>query len=111
MTLFGTLPLGIDVETGLQKEVQVWQINIDGKTETITVVYDIVLLSPVGQPLLILETNSFLRYNRQAVLDAENNVIKEENLRFKMLKESPLGQGILGMITADLLKYPNLEQS
>lgn len=111
MTLFGTINLGIDEATALKKELQVWQINIDGKTEIVTVVYDIVLLSPTNKTVQILETNQFTRFDRQAILEeGTNNVLKEENLRWTYLKNSPLGQGILGMIGADLLKYPNFIQ-
>lgn len=110
MTLFGHIDLGIDDNTGLNKQLQVWQINIDGKSEVVTVVYDIVLLSPTNKVIQTLSTDNFKRFDRLAQLDEDNNVLMEASLKWTYLKESPLGKGILGMIALDLSKYPDFEQ-
>ena len=101
MTILGTKQLGEDLETGLQKELRIWQITIDGKSEVILVVYDIVLISPKGGVVKVINTNSFRRFNRPAIIE-DGVEVKPENNKFDALKLSPLGQGILGMLQVDI---------
>ncbi len=106
MTLLGTKNLGKDVVTDLDRQLQIWQITIDGKSEVILVVYDIVLLAPNGSIAKVESTDNFRRFNRDAVIQDEIEV-KPANLKFDALKLSPVGQAILGMLQLDL----NLIQS
>jgi len=111
MTIFGTKDLGLDEDSGLQKQVQFWNIDINGKTEVVTVKYDIVLLAPKGQVVKILETNQYRRFNRPDILDDEGNVILPANMKWDQLKESATGKGILEMIDLDVKNYPDLKQN
>ena len=111
MTLFGTADLGIDAETGLEKQLQIWGIDINGKTEEVIVSYDVVLLSPTGVTVKVIESNNYRRYDKQAVIDANGIELSAANLKFTYLKNSAVGQGILYMISLDVANYPNLEQN
>lgn len=112
MTIFGEIDLGIDKETGLQKKVLIWKIDIDGKTEIITVKYDISLISPTGIVVKIIATNIYRRFNRPAVMSEDGEtIITPANMKWDQLKDSAIGQGILSMIDLDVKNYPNLAQN
>lgn len=100
MTILGTKDLGQDPETTLNRQLQVWQITIDGKSETILVVYDIVLLSPNDKVVKILSTENYRRFNRPEYTNGETTI--PANNKFDALKLSPVGQMILGMLQVDL---------
>lgn len=109
MTPITTKDLGLDKETGLNKELQVWQLLIDTKSEKITVVYDIVLLSPTGLVVSVLETKTYYRYNYKGGIDGGGNKIND-NLMFDYYRNSDLGKGIISLIEKTIADYPNVEQ-
>jgi len=105
-----TKDLGIDEPTGLQKELQVWRIEVDAKAETVNVYYDIVLKSN-GVAAAVVESNkNYLRYNRPAEVDAEGNEIRPANMKFDALRSSPVGQGVEALIQQDINNYPDIDQ-
>lgn len=112
MTIFGEKNLGVDIDSGLQKKLLIWDIQINGKTEVITCKYDISLISPTGMIVKTISTNNYKRFNKLAELDEDGiTVISPANLKWDSLKNSIIGQGILSMIAQDVVNYPNLEQN
>lgn len=109
MTILGKKSLGVDPKTTLEKELHIWQITIDGKSEVILVVYDIVLLAPTGAVIKTLETNNFVRFNKKAVLDSNGVEISPANMKFDALKLSPIGQGILALLQVDLAAIQGID--
>lgn len=105
--LFGEINLGLDEETSLNKKAIIWQIVIDGKSRIITVVYDIVLLSPRETVVKTVLTDVYTRFNSSEVLDKDGNVIKAVNMKWDALRNSPIGQGILQLIATDVSNYNN----
>ena len=99
-----TKSLGTDSASGLQKEVRAWQLTIDTKSEIVVVVYDIVLLSPKGKIVSILETNTYRRTN----VPARDSI--PADMRFNTLRNSSLGKSIEDMIKKTIDKYPKVEQ-
>jgi hypothetical protein len=88
---------GIDQDTGLQKQLWVWQITIDKKSNKIAVIYDIILIAPTGIALMILKTGSYIRDN------------DTDSQHFATMQAGPLGQGITISITEDLDKIQSFE--
>jgi len=87
--------LGTDSVTGLQQQINVWQLSIDAVANVVVVVYNIQTLSPNGKVVATGNNTSFTRYN--------NTSCTPPDMRFNALKEGALGQGIIAKITQDLL--------
>jgi len=77
---------GIDVESGLEKQLLVWGQFSDAKNEKITIYFDIVLVSPTGTVFSIIKSGNYTR----------------SGTKFQTLRASQLGQGITALITTDL---------
>lgn len=107
-TPIATKSLGVDSITGLDKQVQVWQLTIDAKAEKIVVVYDVVLLYN-GKVVSVLSTDMYTRENRPAHTDMAGNTIDADN-RFSQYRSSQLGQAIEAMIQQTINAYPNVQQ-
>jgi hypothetical protein len=90
--------IGIDGKTGLSIELRATDILIEPKKEMITVTVEKCLVSPTGVVMQIVDTVYFTRTN------------KENNMKFDMLQNSPVGIGIAQMLGLDLDNYPNLTQ-
>lgn len=88
---------GVDAYTGLQKKLYVTGIRIDAKTEVVYVDYDIVLLSPTGVQVSVIESYYFERLNLPG------------NEKYNELKNSPVGQGIIQMIGTDMAMIQSYE--
>lgn len=102
--------LGIDEITGLNQRVIITQFMIDAASEKISIQYKIETLSPTGVVVKSSNPLVYTRYNRVEVLDENGNVVKEANMKFNQLKDSTLGQTILGMLQTDIDGYPDLAQ-
>lgn len=90
--------IGIDPEIGLEKVLKIWQFTVDAKAEKIVVVYDIDTLSPTGVVVNTQANNTYERYN------------SETHAKFDELRDSPIGQGITGLMLGDLQDYPDMAQ-
>jgi len=101
MTILGIKEFGEDEETGLQKELQILKLKIDGETDEVFVQCRVVLLAPKGGVVKVVSNHTFRRYNRPAIMDGNKEILPANN-KFDMLKLSPLGQGILGMLQIDI---------
>lgn len=108
MTILAKKSFGIDDETGLEKEIHIWHISINGKEDTINIGYDIVLLSPKGKVVSVVSTNNYNRYNRPAIIE-DGIEVKPANMKFDALKNSPVGQGILQMLSADIANIKSFD--
>lgn len=89
---------GVDVQTGLEKEIRVTSIYINSIEEKITVEIGEYLVSPTGEVMRTLSTKTFSRYNGA------------ERQKYDELEQSPIGQGIITMLQPDLNNYPNVDQ-
>lgn len=106
-----TKPLGLDEVEQLQKRLDVWDINISSRKEIITVEYDIVLLSPVGNVVKTLQNTCYIRFNSR-INDIDRKQMKKvtkDNLKFDELRTSQVGQMIAGMISLDIAEYTGPE--
>lgn len=97
--------LGTDEKSELNKRLDVAHIHIDAKGERIVVTYDIVLVSPTGLAVSVLETKTYTRHNRQATAD------KPANLKFNALRDSLIGQGIIELVSSDISNYDGTDKS
>lgn len=91
--------LGIDVETGLSKELRFVSVIIDSEAEQLVVGYKVVLVSPTGVDMKTLHTGIFTRYNSQ------------NNPEYDNLRESPIGQGIIQILQADLNLFDETQEA
>lgn len=95
-TPIATHDFGVDSVTGLDKQLQVWQLTIDVKSNKIIVVYDIVLVSN-NVVVSVLRTDSYVRDNTTLTTN------------FNALRTSSLGQGIAYLINQDIGKINSFE--
>ena len=58
--------IGTDSETGLDRYVQIFKVNIDGEYSIITVYYRVGLLTPTGLMIKEESRDSYTRYDRHA---------------------------------------------
>ena len=86
MTPIAIKSFGLDQVTGLEKQLQVISVFCDARNEIVTVFFDIVLLAPTGVVASVLASRDYTR----------------TGIKFKTLRESQIGVGITGLITADL---------
>ena len=103
------LNIGVQKEIGLEQVLKVWGFKVDAKNERIYVYYTIETISPTGAVVNISEEKCFERYNCQAVIEDDVEVISE-NLAFDKLRDSDIGKAISGMLLSDLKLFPNLQQ-
>lgn len=96
-----TRNIGTDSITGLVKQVQTYKIIIDTDDSTVTNQYRVVLLSPNGKSVTSIYDGVYFDKNQQAATGFNGAVIAASN-QFTQLRLSPLGQGIAGLIKADL---------
>lgn len=100
--------LEIDSDNGLQKQIQVFGIDINAKEKTITVKYDVCLISPSGKVVSILETSSYKRLDKAADKDPAGAGDIPALTQYSDLANSKLGETIKSMIEMDLTKYPEM---
>ena len=81
---------GTDSVTGLARQIQVWKLTCDAKSETVSVAYDVVTVLDSGKVASILLTDQYRRYNADL------------NSKFDALRASQAGQDITALITSDL---------
>lgn len=92
---FASRDFGIDEATGLTKQIRAVGLDIDAKTETIKVHWELCLVSPTNAVMQVIQNGAFTRFNGQ--------VQKYDNL-----KNSQLGLGITQMIEVlDFATIPN----
>ena len=87
--------LGVDPETGLDRELRLVSINISAENKTITVGYIIVLSSPTGVAVKELERGYYERVNNDTIAN------------YDRLAASPVADGIRQLLSIDLPLYPN----
>lgn len=126
MTPISIKSLGIDQESGLEQQISVTQLTIDAEAEMVVIIYRIELLSPNRTIVRRSNPLSYTRYNlptilynpgeiiKKAVLDENGEIITPEiiaiggeikligNMKFDLLRNSSLGQGITGLINLDI---------
>ena len=90
-------PLGEDLETGLDRGIEVSNIFIDFKNKQIVVEYDKVLYAPTGVVVQIIETKNYKRFNSTT------------NNKFDALEQSQIGQMIKGLLENDLSLIKSFE--
>ncbi len=94
----------------LDQQIVVWQLTIDAKSEIIVIVYQIETLSPTGIIVATSDNQTYTRYNKQPLLDADGiTIITQGNMKFDALRSSALGQGIAGLIGSDLNLIKSLD--
>jgi hypothetical protein len=123
-----------DSITGLDRYIQIYRVDIDGSINTITIYYQINLLSPTKIIMKTESENSFTRFDRletykdiaievtPSVYDENNTLVtaatfeiktvvdRPANLKFTQLETSAVGQGIKQILRLDLDLYPNFQQ-
>lgn len=91
--------LRIDSDWALNAELQITALNIDAVTKTITIYYQVAIVSPNGSIVTVLETGTATRTNLEC------------NPKWDQLEASPIGQGIKQMLQPDLDAWPNMLQA
>ena len=86
MTPIAIKSFGIDTESGLEKQLQVWSVFCDAENEQITIIYKIILLSPTGTVFSVINRGGYLR----------------NGTKFQTLGLSEIGVGITALIEGDL---------
>lgn len=119
--------LGIDQQSGLEQQIVINQLTIDSESEIVVIVYRIELLSPKGTVIKRSHPLNYTRYNLPDILYKEGDIITPEvldedgitiitpaviatgvevkltgNMKFNLLRNSTLGQGITGLINLDI---------
>lgn len=87
---------GTDQETGLEKRILAHSFHCDAKANRITVICDVVLMSPTGKIVSIVMPVTYRRENI-----AETPTINA-SLKFDQLRNSQIGQGIIQLIQGDI---------
>lgn len=90
---------GINDKYGLPQELRITSLQIDSKTKTVIVKWELVVVSPTGEIVSVLESGEYYRYD------------SDLNPKYSQLENSPIGQGIKQMLSFDIPLYPNFEQS
>lgn len=90
--------LGQDENYGLPIELRIISVLIDGENKNIKINYKVVVVSPTGIEIKIIEQGEYMRYNTL------------ENPKYTELENSVIGQGIKQMLNMDLEIYPNFRQ-
>ena len=81
---------GTDTDTGLEKQLVAHTIIISAVDERVDVLYDVLLMSPTGLMVSVVESS---RYSR----DNSGN-----NPKYDQLHDSDLGKGVMSIIQNDL---------
>ena len=81
---------GTDTDTGLEKQLVAHTILISAVDERIDVLYDVVLMSPTGLMVSVVESSRYIRDN------------SGNNPKYDQLHDSDLGKGIMAIIQNDL---------
>ncbi len=127
MTPIAKKSLGIDQESGLEQQIVITQLTIDSTSEIVVIVYRLELLSPKGTVVRRSDPKTYTRYNLPNILYKSGDVITPEvldvdgvtvitpavisdgtevkligNMKFDLLRNSPIGQGITGLIGLDI---------
>jgi len=91
--------LRVDELTGLDVEARVKELNINSDTKIITIRVEECMVSPTGEQISCIGSYTYTRYNG------------EVNKKYDALASSSIGQGIMQMLSNDLLSHPNYEQT
>lgn len=81
---------GIDSETGLEKKIITKLVIIDAENERLEILFDCVLVSPLGPIVSVLESSRYIRDNSGS------------NPKYDQQHDSALGAGIMAMLQVDL---------
>ena len=93
--------IGTDPDTQLPREIHVWKQTSDAKTESVTIVFDVVLVLANGKVGAILRTGEYRRWN------------DSQNKKFDALRADAAGVRITALIQADLdgvLSYETIDE-
>lgn len=128
-----TKDCGIDEITGLQKNIEVFHLDINSDSEVVNVEYREIYMSPTNVEVKRV-SSGYTRFNKPAENYQNGEIItpavKDEDgivttpaevsdgtqvkikasMKFDDLRNSDVGKMIIGMIDLDFKVYPNLAQ-